>query len=145
MPQIRDPRVFVYAGFDLAFAALHAVLLFGIIPNRHGWVQALAVLLVASCAVMGVSMLVRRSWSWWLGIAACTALLLVAATFLVLTVLSAALLAGVYGSFGQAGAMITLVGAALVVELVALLPAFQLKFLLTRAGRRCFGKESLPA
>lgn len=141
----RDPRVFVYAGFDFLMTALHAVLFFGIIPNRHGWVQALAVLLVASCALMGVSMLVRRAWSWWLGVAACAALLLLAVAFLVLTVLSAALLAGVYGSFGQAGAMITLVGAALVVELVALVPAFQLKFLMTRAGRRCFAKEPLPA
>jgi hypothetical protein len=140
MQAARDPRVLVYAGFDFAMAALYAVTFFGVVPGRHGWVQALSALLVGAAALMGVSMLIRRTWSWWLGVSSCAALLVLAVVFLTLTVVSAAFLSGVYGSFGQAGALLALVAAALMVELVALLPAFQLKFLMTRAGRRAFGR-----
>ena len=130
----------IYAVLDLVMASLYAVVLFGLIPSRHGWVQALSALLVVAAGAMAASMLVRRPWSWWAGVAACTAQLLLAVAFLVLTLLSAAFLAGVYGSFGQAAAALSLLAAALVIELIALLPAFQLKFLMTRAGRRCFGR-----
>jgi hypothetical protein len=142
MQAARDPRVPIYAGLDFAMAVLYAVTLFGVVPARHGWVQALSALLVGAAALMGVSMLIRRTWSWWVGVAACTALLALAVTFLVLTVASAAFLSGVYGSFGRAGALLALVSAAVMVELVALLPAFQLKFLMTRAGRRAFGRAA---
>lgn len=140
MHNARDPRVPIYAGFDFVMAALYAVMLFGVVPARHGWVQALSALVVGAAALMGVAMLIRRRWSWWLGVSACAALLLLAVTFVVLTVASAAFLSGVYGSFGQAGALLALLMAALLIELVALLPAFQLKFLMTRAGRRAFGR-----
>lgn len=139
---VRDPRPFIYAGFDFAMAALYAVVLFGVTPNRHGWAQALSVLLVASAVVMGASMFLRRRWAWWAGIMSCATLLVVGLLFLVLTAVSAAFLAGVYGSLGLAASALALAGAALVVELIALLPALQLKFLMTRAGRRYFG---LPA
>ncbi|HWN71862.1 MAG TPA: hypothetical protein VNM90_29690 [Haliangium sp.] len=142
MQAARDPRVLVYAGFDFVMAALYAVMLFGVAPARHGWVQALSVLLVGAAALMGVSLLIRRTWSWWLGVTACASLLVLAVTFLALTVVSAAFLSGVYGSFGQAGALLALIAAALMVELIALLPAFQLKFLMTRAGRRAFGRPA---
>jgi hypothetical protein len=136
-------RPFIYAAVDIAMAALYAVLLFGVIPSRHGWVQMLAALLVAAPLCMGAAMVVRRRWSWWLGVAGCALLLALAVVYLVLTLVSAAFLAGVYGAFGRAASMFTLVAAALVIELVALLPMFQLKFLMTRAGRRWFGKEPL--
>jgi hypothetical protein len=136
-------RPFIYAAVDFVMAALYAVLLFGVIPSRHGWVQILSVLLVAAPVVMGAAMIVRRSWSFWLGVAACAFLLGLALLVLVLTLVSAAFLAGVYGAFGRAASMFTLVAAALVIELVVLLPMFQLKFLMTRAGRRWFGKEPL--
>jgi hypothetical protein len=144
MQTARDPRVLVYAGFDFAMAALYAVVLFGVAPARHGWVQALSALLVGAAAAMGVAMLIRRAWSWWLGVASCAALLALAVLFLTLTVVSAAFLSGVYGSFGQAGALLALVSAAVMIELIALLPAFQLKFLMTRAGRRAFGRPARP-
>lgn len=140
MQAARDPRILIYAGFDFVMAALYAVVLFGVVPNRHGWVQALSALVVGAAALMGVAMVLRRTWSWWLGVGSCIALLGLGVLFVVLTVASAAFLAGVYGSFGQAGALLALVAAALVLELVALLPAFQLKFLMTRAGRRAFGR-----
>ncbi|GAB4521083.1 MAG: hypothetical protein Tsb0020_39700 [Haliangiales bacterium] len=140
MGTARDPRVLIYAGFDVAMAIVYAALLFGIIPNRHAWVQGLSGGLVAAAAAMGVAMLARRPWSWWLGVGASAALLALALVWLVLCLLSAAFLTGTYGSFGQAGALFALLGAALIIELVALLPALQLKYLMTRAGRRAFGR-----
>lgn len=140
MQTARDPRIVVYAGFDFVMALLYAVVLFGVVPSRHGWVQALSVLVVGAAVLMGAAMVIRRTWSWWLGVGSCIALLALGVTFLVLIVVSAAFLSGVYGSFGQAGALLALVAAALLIELVALLPAFQLKFLMTRTGRRAFGR-----
>jgi hypothetical protein len=54
---------------------------------------------------------------------------------------SAAFLAGVYGAFGKAAATSALIGVALVIEVVALVPLFQVKYLMTRAGRRAFAME----
>jgi len=45
----------------------------------------------------------------------------------------------VYGGFGKAAATFSLVMVALVIELVALLPIVQVKYLMTRAGRRVYG------
>ena len=140
MERTRDVRVFVYAGCDLVFAAMYAALLWIVIPSRHGWVQALAIVLITSVVVAGVAMMVRRPWSWWVAVGGCAVLLLLAVVYIVLSLMSAALLSGVYGSFGRAGALLMLVAAALMIELIALLPALQLKFLLTRAGRRAFGR-----
>src|SRR4029078_9472942 len=58
---------------------------------------------------------------------------------LVRILISAAFLSGVYGAFGKAAAMTSLVAVALIVEVVALLPIVQFKFLMSRAGRRAYG------
>ena len=50
------------------------------------------------------------------------------------------LLAGTYGAFGKAAASTALIGVAIVVEIVALLPVFQVKYLMTRAGRRAYDR-----
>ena len=64
-------------------------------------------------------------------------------TILLITriLISAAFLAGVYGAVGKAAAMTSLVAVALIIELVALLPLVQIKFLMSRAGRRGHGVE----
>ncbi len=71
------------------------------------------------------------------------AMLVLTIVLLGLLLASAAFLSGVYGAFGKAAASGVLAGAALVVELVAILPALQVKYLLTRAGRRAFGLPAL--
>ena len=124
-------------------AVLYAYVFFFLIPNRHTWVLILCGMVVLAPVLMAGSMLVRRSWTWWAGIAGCALLLLMTVVFLVLTLMSAAFLAGVYGALGQAASAIALIGAALVIELVGIVPALQMKFMMTRAGRRCFGKEPL--
>lgn len=138
----QDARPFIYAALDFFMAAIYGFVLFVAIPNRHAWAELLGGLVVLSPLVMGVAMLLRRTWtgSWWLGVIASAVLLVLALVMLALTLASAAFLAGVYGAFGRAASMLTLVAAALIIELVALLPAFQLKYLMTRAGRRAFGK-----
>ena len=135
----RDVRPFVYAGFDFVFATLYAVALTTVAVNRIWWAQALLWGLVACIAVMGGAMCYRRSWSWLAGVVAAVLLLVLTVVILILILMSAAFLSGVYGAFGRAAASFSMLAAALLIEMVALLPALQLKFLMTRAGRRAFG------
>ncbi|MEO8552351.1 MAG: hypothetical protein ABI678_20380, partial [Kofleriaceae bacterium] len=66
--------------------------------------------------------------------------LILLSTFLIIVRLlaSAAFLAGVYGAFGKAVASGALIAVALVIEVVALLPIVQVKYLMSRAGRRVY-------
>jgi hypothetical protein len=57
----------------------------------------------------------------------------------ILLLTTAAYLSGVYGAFGKAAASGATLAVFLVIEAVAFLPALQLKWALTRAGRRAFG------
>jgi hypothetical protein len=142
-PSRRDPRPFIYAGFDFGFALLYAVLFTSVIPNRHAWAQAMLYGFPLLAAAMGVAMIVRGTWGWRIAAGACGLMLGLTVVLLALVLMSAAFLAGVYGAFGEAASMMALVGAALVIELLALLPAFQLKYLMTRTGRRSFGRQPL--
>ena len=122
---------------------LYAYVLFALIPNRLGWVQFASGLVVLAPVVMAASMIAHRQWSWWSAVAGCSALLILTVVFLIAILMSASFLAGVYGSIGKAASSVSLIGAALVVELMGIVPALQMKFLMTRAGRRSFGKQPL--
>lgn len=135
----RERRPYLYAGFDFAFAAVYAFLL-AQVPTRHPLHAALLWSTVAAVALAGAGMLVRNRWGWRLAVAGCGLLLVVTVALLVLVLLSASFLAGVYGSMGRGAALMALLAGALIVELCGLLPALQLKFLMTRAGRRWFGQ-----
>jgi hypothetical protein len=137
----RERRPYIYAGFDFAFAALYAFLL-AQVPTRHGLHGALLWSTVAAVVVAGAGMMVRNRWGWRAAVAGCGALLLVACVLLVLVLLSASFLSGVYGSMGQGAAMMALMAGAIIIELCGVLPALQLKFLMTRAGRRWFRGEA---
>jgi hypothetical protein len=134
----RERRPYIYAGFDFAFAALYAFLL-AQVPTRHPLHGALLWSTVAAVVLAGAGMVVRNRWGWRVAVAGCAALLVVTVALLVLVLVSASFLAGVYGSMGRGAALMALVAGALIVELCGLLPALQLKFLMTRAGRRWFG------
>jgi len=135
----REIRPFIYAGFDFAMAALYAVLLTQA-PTRHAGQAAILWSTVAAVVLAGAGMLWRSRWGWRAAVTGCALLLAIAVVILVLILLSASFLAGVYGSMGRGAAMMALLAGALVIEVCGLLPAFQLKFLLTRAGRRYFGR-----
>jgi hypothetical protein len=140
----RDIRPFLYAGFDFAMAGVYALLMIQA-PTRHPAHAALLWGTVVAVALAGVGMLWRSRWGWRAAVTGCTALLAIAVVVLVLILLSASFLSGVYGSMGRGAAMMALLAGALVIEVCGLLPAFQLKFLFTRAGRRLYGQPIAEA
>jgi hypothetical protein len=135
----RDIRRWIYGGLDLAFAAVYAFAIWKVIPNRlasaafHMWTLPVATL------AMGVGTLLGGRRGWWIAVVAGSTVLLSTILLIARIVASAAFLAGVYGAFGKAAATFSLVMVALVVELVALLPIVQVKYLMTRAGKRAYG------
>jgi hypothetical protein len=120
----------LYGALDLAFAALYAWIGFVVAPGRSApWNFALASVIVL-LALSGVGLLLGLRVARWLAIAVSVLQLGFAASTVLALIASAAYLKGVYGALGQGIALTTLLVAALVVEGFALLPLFQLRFLL---------------
>ena len=143
--QRRDFRPFIYLGLDQLFVIVYFYVLTYVIPNRmmsatvHLWaLPVLMQLMAIGMAAIFVSGADVRRWGWWLALGSASLLVLATILLIVRVLVSAAFLAGVYGAFGKAAAVSALIGVALVVELVALLPLFQIKYLMTRAGRRIY-------
>ncbi len=134
-----DVRRWIYGGLDVFAALIYVLCIVFLIPNRlpsgaiHLWALPVAML------VLGAGTLLGGPRGWKIAIAGGSVMLFVVALLLVRLIVSAAFLAGVYGSFGKAASMFTLVGAALIIEVCGLLPLVQVKFLMSRAGRRAFG------
>jgi hypothetical protein len=139
LPPHPDVRRWIYGGLDLLFGAAYAIIISEVIPNRlpsaafHMWTLPVCTL------VMGAGTLYGGRHGWWTAIVAGSALLLSVIVMIVRVLISAAFLAGVYGAFGKAASTFAMVCVALMVEVVALLPIVQIKFLMTRAGRRAYG------
>jgi hypothetical protein len=140
-----DIRPYIYFGLNQLFVIVYFYVLTYVIPNRlmsaavHMW--ALPVLMQLMAIGMATTFLRApelRRMGWWLAIGAASLLVLATILLIIRVLVSAAFLSGVYGAFGKAAAMSALIGVALVVELVALLPLFQIKYLMTRAGRRVY-------
>jgi hypothetical protein len=135
----RDPRRWIYGGLDACFAAVY--LLVVLVAARSRFAEGRVVLgslpALAACAAIGS--FTGGAWGWKVAQVACGGLLAVATWLLLALCLDAAYLTGVYGAFGKAAASFALISGLLVIELVALVPALQLKWLRTRAGRRAFG------
>ena len=134
-----DARRWIYGGLDVAFAVLQAILIWKVVPNRlpsasfHLWT------LPVFTFAMGVGTLYGGRNGWWIAVISGSAALFSTVLLFVRIIISAAFLSGVYGAFGKAAAMTALMSVALLVEMVALLPIVQLKYLMTRAGRRNYG------
>jgi len=135
-----DRRPLIYGALDLVFAVTYALLFALVVPNRFAGYSLLLWALVLAIAAAGVGTLTRKPKGWLLACIGCTVQLGLTIILLGLLVISAAFLAGVYGALGQGAAVLSMVFAALVVQLIGLLPAFQLKYLMTRAGRKSFGR-----
>jgi peptidoglycan/LPS O-acetylase OafA/YrhL len=138
-------RPTIYGALDQIFAVIYAYAVWKVIPNRlpsaslHLWsLPVLAQLMALGALAVWVPR--ARKIAWWVAVIAGSALLASSIVLILRIVVSAAFLAGTYGAFGKAAASTAMIGAALVVELVALLPLFQVKYLLSRAGRRAFGR-----
>jgi hypothetical protein len=139
LPPRPDVRRWIYGGLDLLFGVTYAIVVWKVIPNRlpsasfHLWT------LPACTLAMGAGTLLGGRYGWWTAIVSGSALLLSIIVMIVRILISAAFLAGVYGAFGQAASTFAIVAVALIIEAVALLPIIQIKFLMTRAGRRAYG------
>lgn len=139
----RDPRRFIYVGIDVALTILYLVLLTGTLKNRHSSAQAVMYILPVGTIAMAIGTAFGKRWGWWLTIAGGAALLLWTVGFVLLLLATASYLSGVYGAFGKAASSGALLAVFFVVEAVAFLPALQLKWALTRGGRRAFGVTSV--
>ncbi len=139
----RDIRPFVYLGLDVVFAVVYAVILVAVIPTRIAstaiqlWSLPLCTILMGlgTASIFAPKLRARGR-----KLAIVGGSLMLASTIVLIArvLVSAAFLAGVYGAFGKAAASFALVAVALTVELVALLPLVQVKYLLSRAGRRAY-------
>ncbi len=122
-----DPRRWIYGILDTTCAAGYAAALTTVIPRGHLDAELNLWSLPLAAAVAAVGMVLGNPAGRRLALVATSAWLAAAVLLLVRLCVSAAFLAGVYGAFGKAAASGALVIAALVIEVVALVPVFQVK------------------
>lgn len=141
----RDLRPTIYGALDQIFAVVYAIAVWRVIPNRlasaslHLW--ALPVLAQGmALGTLSAWVPAARRYGWWVAIVSGSLMLAMTVLLIIRVLVSAAFLAGTYGAFGKAAASTAMIGVAVVVEVVALLPIFQIKYLMTRAGRRAFAR-----
>jgi len=139
----RDLRPFIYLALDVLCVVVYAIVIVEVIPNRlpSAAVQLWslpACMLVMAIGTAGIFRPALRGRGRWVAIAGGSLLLASTIVIIARVLVSAAFLAGVYGAFGKAAATFALVAIALVVELVAILPLVQVKYLMSRAGRRAY-------
>lgn len=138
----RDLRPWIYAGIDLVFAVLYIVLAYGVLPIAGASFHGISVALGVAALAAGLGTAVRRPWGWWAGVFGSATVLVMGVGIIVLLVLAAAYLKGIYGAVGRGAALGSLVVAALAIEVYCLWPLFQLRYLLSRAGRRGAGRPA---
>ena len=139
----RDLRPYIYLALDQIFALTYFYVVIAAIPNRLPTaklnlyaVPVLMQLIALGAATVFVPALKRIGW--WVVVVGHSLLIAVTVILIVRVLISAAFLAGTYGAFGKAASMTALMGVAIVVEVVGLLPLFQVKYMRTRAGRRAY-------
>jgi hypothetical protein len=118
-----------YGILNLAFALLYAALGYGVVPSRH---ISFSIGLGVTCVLLGgsgVALLLGAPRARALAMVASVVVLVACLLTLGGLALSSAYLMGVYDGFGRGAALVCLAFAALVVELVGLLPIFELRFL----------------
>ena len=119
-----------YGVLDVALALVHGLIGFAVAPSRSMAFNLIFAVVIALELSAGVALLLDVRGSRRLALVQSLVMLAFSATVIVLLVASAAYLRGVYGALGQGMAVLALVAAALVIELMALVPLFQLRFLL---------------
>jgi hypothetical protein len=122
----------IYVTLDVLFAAAYVWISLTIAKTTDGSFEVASIVFAICALAMAVGAAVPQAWAWWVGVIGCGLLLVGATVLLVLLASSAAYLSGVFGALGKGAAVIALVAAALVVEVYALLPLFQLRWLLAR-------------
>ena len=138
-PVTRDVRRWIYGGLATAFGLGFALCTWKVVPSRLPSATLHLASVPVFTLVMAIGTLVGKRFGWWLAIVGGSIVLLSTILLIARILASAAFLAGVYGAFGKGAATFALIAVALVVELVALLPICQVKFLMSRRGRRAYG------
>ncbi len=139
----RDPRPIIYFALDELGVIIYSIVILKLVPT---WLTSAKVSLWSIPAALQL-MAFGTATIWVptykklgrkLAIVGGSLLLLTTFIIIVRLIASAAFLSGVYGAFGKAAASGALVAVALVIEMVALLPIIQIKYLMSRAGRRVY-------
>ncbi len=138
-----DPRPYIYLAIDQVAVVVYAIVIAKLVPtwltsakvNLWSIPVALELMAIGMASVWVPS---YRAVGRKLAIVGGSLLLLTTVIIIVRLLASAAFLAGVYGAFGKAAASGALIAVALVIEAVALLPIIQVKYLMSRAGRRVY-------
>ncbi len=134
-----DKRRWIYGGLAAVFAVFYAFAMWKVIPNRLPSAMLHLATVPAFTLVMAVGTLIGGRFGWWLAVVGGSIVLLSTIVMIARILASAAFLAGVYGAFGKAASTFALVSVALLVEVVGLLPICQVRFLMSRPGRRAYG------
>jgi hypothetical protein len=121
-----------YGILDVGLAGLYAWIGFALVPGRSTAFNAALAAVVLLLLASGVSLLVGARWARRLGVVAAAALLVFAAVVISGLTMSAAYVRGIYGPLGRGVAVLAVCAAALAVEIFALVPIFQLRFLLKK-------------
>jgi len=134
-----DRRRWIYGCLAAGFAVSYALCMWKVIPNRMPSAMLHLATVPVFTLTMAIGTLVGGRFGWWLAVVGGSIVLLSTIMLIARILVSAAFLAGVYGAFGKAAATFALVAVALIVEVVAILPICQVKFLMSRVGRRAYG------
>lgn len=138
-PATADKRRWIYGGLAAGFAVIYAFCMWKVIPNRLPSAMLHLATVPAFTLLMATGTLMGGRLGWWLAVVSGSIVLLSTIILIARILASAAFLAGVYGAFGKAASTFALVSVALLVEIVGLLPICQVKFLMSRPGRRTYG------
>jgi hypothetical protein len=134
-----DRGLRLYGALNVCFAAFYCWIAYDLAPDRRPLFPLAVGLCASLLALSGVGLLLRARFARRLALAACWFLLAGCAAIVIALVLSSAYLRGVYGGFGKGAAVVSLLFAALVVELAGLLPIFEIRFLSRPEVRSALG------
>jgi hypothetical protein len=129
-PRRASKVAIVYGVLDLLLAALYLFIFFRLVPSRSGTFGAVVVAVSLFLGLGGVGMLSGKPWGRRVAFTACLTMLAACAALVVLLLLSAAYLHGIYDGIGEAGVAAAVVSALLSIEVVGLIPGLQLAHLI---------------
>jgi hypothetical protein len=139
----RDLRPYIYLAIDQLFVIAYVYMLVAVIPNRLPTAKAnlYAIPIILQLVALGMATIFvpsLRKIGWWVVVVGQSLLVLLTIILIARVLISSAFLSGTYGAFGKAASMTALMGVAIVIEVVGLLPLFQIKYMRTKAGRRAY-------
>jgi len=138
-----DPRPFIYLALDQLAVVAFIFAIEKLVPTwmMSAKIQLWSIPVGFELLALGTATIFVPEWRTLgrrVALVGGSLLLLSTCLIIVRLVASAAFLAGTYGAFGKAAASGAWVAVALIVEAVALLPLVQVKYLMSRAGRRVY-------